>query len=579
MMYREAIAKNGRAAGVIRALSLAAAVVACLSIVGSAHAQDWEDYNAITPEQPGQLDTPNYDDETLRVNVWLDRGPDEVYRRGDRMDVRFETNADAYAVVYRIDTEGLVTLLWPRGRLDDGFVFGNHEYRLPVTGGERLRTSSTEGIGYVEAIVSRYPFDLRELELDFHHELDADQLNFYVAGDPYLAMNEVNYAVTGLEDASGYAVTNHVSYYVHRQVDHPRYLCNQCHTDGELAYDPYRDTCSIEIHHDYGWQNDWYTTYGYYPVYYQPVYVYVDPWSYRPWVNYWYYPWYRWPGVGVNVWFGGCYDWGYSPYYGGDVYAYSGGSRYVPLSKNGGARTKIDDRSRGGSGLTKTQRPGDDVITAMKTRTRVDDVRGVPRGTAYRDVNQTARPRTEFERSAVARSRPGLQIRGRELADGPRHEAMGSSDHAIRIRGSQRSDRRASDARYGKPTVRTGSRSTDLRRTPSTSTTNRRNIKPVEPRNKGTRVWSGRRQVPSHDRNSTRKISPGSDTRGSRNSTVKPRSSGGQNRGSSPRGSTVRPSTPRSSKPATQSRPPARQSGGGGSRSGGSQIRSAKISR
>jgi hypothetical protein len=579
MMYREVRAKIGRAAGVVRTVSLAAAVVACLGIVGSAHAQDWEDYNAITPEQSSQVGTPNYDDETLRVNVWLDRGPDEVYRRGDRMDVRFETNADAYAVVYRIDTEGLVTLLWPRGRLDDGFVFGNHEYRLPVTGGERLRTSSAEGVGYVEAIVSRYPFDLRELELDFHHERDADQLGFYVAGDPYLAMNEVNYAVTGLEDASGYAVTNHVSYYVHRQVDHPRYLCSQCHTDGGQTYDPYRDTCSVEIHHDYGWQNDWYTTYGYYPVYYQPVYVYVDPWSYRPWVNYWYYPWYRWPGVGVNVWFGGCYDWGYSPYYGGDVYTYSGGSRYVPLSKNGGARTKVADRSRGGNGLTKTQRPGDDVITAMKTRNRIDDARGVLRGAGYRDVNQTARPRTEFERAAVERSRPGLQIRGRDPAGGPRHEAMGSSDHAIRIRGSQRSDQRARDDRYGKPTVRTGSRSTDLRRAPNTGTTNRRNIKPVQPRNKGTRVWSGRRQVPSHDRNSTRQVSPGSDARGSRNSTVKPRSSGGQSRGSSPRGSTVRPSTPRSSKPATQSRPPARQSGGGGSRSGGSQSRSAPVRR
>ena len=59
--------------------------------------------------------------QTLRVGVWLDRGQVEVYKRGERIRVGFQTNEDAYAVVYRIDTEGLVSIIWPRDRLDDGF--------------------------------------------------------------------------------------------------------------------------------------------------------------------------------------------------------------------------------------------------------------------------------------------------------------------------------------------------------------------------------------------------------------------------------------------------------------------------
>ena len=226
----------------------------------------------------------------LRVETWVDKTADDVYRKDEEINVGFQTNEDAYAVVYRIDTEGLVTVLWPRSRFDDGFVFGGHEYQLPVSGAGNLRVSSQEGEGFVEAVVSRYPFDLRALELDFHHEHSAERYNFHVAGDPFLAMNEVNYAVTGLADSGEYVVTNYAGYYVHQAVDHPRYLCNQCHVDEQVAYDPYRDDCTLTIEYDYSWYNSWYDQYGYYPVYGNPVYVYVDPWNWNPWVNYWYRP-------------------------------------------------------------------------------------------------------------------------------------------------------------------------------------------------------------------------------------------------------------------------------------------------
>ncbi len=274
---------------------LPAAVLALLLLPALAGAQDGaERYQPARTR--ADYDTPavseddyDYAAQTLRVSVWLDRDQDEIYNRGDEQRVTFQTNEDAYAVVYRIDTDGLVNVLWPRDRLDDGFVFGGHEYRLPGREAPALRIREEEGEGYVQAVVSRYPFDLRALEIDFLGE-GGDDYAFRVAGDPFLAMNEVNFAITGLEDSRDAVITNHARYYVHRVVDHPRYLCSQCHTDDTTRYDPYAGRCTLEIDYDYGWSNRWYATYGYYPVYWNPVYVYVDPWTWRPWVNFWYDP-------------------------------------------------------------------------------------------------------------------------------------------------------------------------------------------------------------------------------------------------------------------------------------------------
>ena len=126
-----------------------------------------------------------YENQPYRVNIWHDRGDDEIYERGEAVRIHFETNSDAYAVVYRIDAEGSVSILWPRSRYDDGFVFGHHTYNLPTPGAQRIKTAGTEGVEYVQVIVSAYPFDLRGLEVDFHHERGEEGYAYFVAGDPF----------------------------------------------------------------------------------------------------------------------------------------------------------------------------------------------------------------------------------------------------------------------------------------------------------------------------------------------------------------------------------------------------------
>ncbi|MFO7652208.1 MAG: DUF4384 domain-containing protein [Candidatus Krumholzibacteriia bacterium] len=482
----------------------------------------------------------NYAAQELRAEVWLDRSGDEVYRRGDHQRVHFQTNGDAYAVVYRIDAEGRVEVLWPRSRLDDGFVFGYHEYTLPVGGARQLRVSDAEGVGYIQIVASRYPYDLRELQLDFFHEPLERPYDFYVAGDPFLAMNEVNFVVTGLEDAADFVITNYASYYVHRVVDYPRYLCSQCHIGEEAVAvsDPYATNCVVDIRHDYGWTNEWYVTFGYYPVYHHPVYYYVDPWTYRPWINYWYRPWYAWPTVPVYSWHFTPWGWWDSPYWHGDVYAHYGrykssGTRYRPLDKDWLRRgLGNDDRSR--MPLV-TQRPDDRIVKAMRDRTRLADARGrIAAGGAdarerFADRPELKRDRKDF-RPDRGDDRAGLRIVDRKARDGGfRHggaseplrgsevrlrtlDARDSGQRLIDLEGRavRGRDDRTTGARGGDDDARLRSRDVRGRDTGLTSrprpdrpTTREalragpqedrgRVIRPVEPRNRGTRVWSGR---------------------------------------------------------------------------------------
>ena len=416
---------------------------------GAAAYQPAKTIDDYTRSQADGADDFDYATNTLRVEVWTDRASDEIYRKGEKLGVSFEVNRDAYAVVYRIDADGVVEVLWPRSRFDDGFVFGGHEYALPVTGARELKVSANEGQGLVEAVVSRYPFDLRALEIDFHHEQAAERYDFRVAGDPFLAMNEVNFAVTGLEDSGEFVVTNYASYYVHQAVEHPRYLCNQCHVNDDVAYDPYRDECTLTIEYDYSWYNGWYDRYGYYPVYGNPVYVYLDPWTWSPWVNYWYRPYYRcapWYGWGWG--WSACYDWSYSPYYYGDcVTVYnSGHRRYRPLDRTrlemrDGVATKTREYQRG-SAMVRSREVPDSKRDAMRSRTRVDVARGDVSGrtvadTRYRGEAPSTRTRRDFDRTA-ADGRGGLRIREnvrtgagtRVVGDDRRHTAAGEGRRA-----------------------------------------------------------------------------------------------------------------------------------------------------
>src|SRR5436190_22038454 len=66
----------------------------------------------------------------LDIEIWTEGGNQAVYKPGDRLEVRARTSEDAYLLVYEIDTEGSVHVLYPiRG--SSGSVEGHATQSIP----------------------------------------------------------------------------------------------------------------------------------------------------------------------------------------------------------------------------------------------------------------------------------------------------------------------------------------------------------------------------------------------------------------------------------------------------------------
>ncbi len=335
-------------------------------------------------------DEVRYASRELRVRVWHDKDDDAVFARGEALQLYFRTNDDAYVVIYYIDADGYTEILWPQSRYDDGFVFGGHTYSIPGRSSDQgLWVSQSRGVEYVEAIASQYPFDLRQLAIDFR--FGADETGEYahrVSGDPFLAVNDINYAITGLDEDVDWLVTDWTHIYVDQKVEYPRYTCTQCHTGNDPKYAPYTSTCTqVNIYADWGWYTRWYASFGYYPLYCDAPYYYWDRWLYRPYY-YSYYPiYYSWPSWNCYVRSYPVYRWRNHPRYRGD---------YVTLYERG----------------TVKQRPIYDISRSREpSPVRGRDVTRVPPSIARRGATDSKHPsrvsRDQLTRNEMPVRAPG----------------------------------------------------------------------------------------------------------------------------------------------------------------------------
>jgi len=224
------------------------------------------------------------------VDLWLDRGGEAVYEPGDPIQIGVRASNDAYILVYEIDAEGYLHLLFPHGP-SGTFVDGNATLQLPNDESEQLVVQGPVGEGYVVAIASREPFaDLpwylrprnAQAEALGYDDEQRDEEGITpegrIVGDPFVAMEKVRRAV--LQDPTdGDAFSSaYTTYYVHQEVQYPRYLCYDCHRPGYWSwwdgFDPYYTTCSVfTFRVNAGWW--WGPSYWFGAV---PYYVY----AYRP---------------------------------------------------------------------------------------------------------------------------------------------------------------------------------------------------------------------------------------------------------------------------------------------------------
>jgi hypothetical protein len=189
-------------------------------------------YPAITPD-PNEF--------AVNINLLGEKG--ELYRSGEEIRLSFQTTKDAYVIVYDLDAEGNVQLLYP----EDGHPVasvGRMMFFLPVPGKNVHWTAGgTTGVEYIHAVAVTDRSRINEDELYFLARNDrlSDEKRFCVDLDPYLAFNMIDEElVSGAENAP--PATDFTYFYINKRVEYPRYLCSKCHSPQKLP-DPYAMEC------------------------------------------------------------------------------------------------------------------------------------------------------------------------------------------------------------------------------------------------------------------------------------------------------------------------------------------------
>ena len=240
------------------------------------------------------------------VEIWTDRGDDAVYQPGDQMHLKVRTTQDSYLLVYELDTQGNVNLIYPVKR-GTGRIEGKVTFKLPedITQDELVVEKET-GQGFIVAIASEQPFldlpwylrpfDPQAASVGYADDPEAKKQdeegfdeNGRAVGDPYVVMERIRRRVLQTpEDLESFG-TAYTTYYVHEQVQYPRYVCNDCHRPGSWSwwagFDPYYAHCSVvDFRVNWGWAWGPQIWTAYVPYYYYVVRPDCPPF-YRTWAT------------------------------------------------------------------------------------------------------------------------------------------------------------------------------------------------------------------------------------------------------------------------------------------------------
>jgi hypothetical protein len=192
----------------------------------------------------------------LAISVRVVGGNGSVLKPGERVKLTFQTNRDAYVVLYNIDSEGYVTLLYP----DDGKpkrIEGQKVYFLPEVGSGLFWTAEGEtGIEYIHAVAVSDRDALREEELYFlaNNGDRREDERFKIDGDPFLSFNMIDEEIIA-NAIDNPPATDYTYFYINRKVDYPRYLCSKCHAPGKLS-DPYNMDCPEVVVERFSYESD-----------------------------------------------------------------------------------------------------------------------------------------------------------------------------------------------------------------------------------------------------------------------------------------------------------------------------------
>ncbi|MBI4719670.1 MAG: DUF4384 domain-containing protein [Chitinivibrionia bacterium] len=177
------------------------------------------------------------------VSIKLDEPAGSIYRPGEDVRCSFITEQDAYVIIFDIDTDGYVHLLYPQnGALSQKSLAGK-KYALPDYDEAGLVVSGPTGIELIFALAVPDRDHISEEELSFLAENEDLPMNkkFKIDGDPLLAANTIaSELVRNIGQLDGVSLA-YTYFYINDRVTHPRYACAECHRSTD---DPYARPCT-----------------------------------------------------------------------------------------------------------------------------------------------------------------------------------------------------------------------------------------------------------------------------------------------------------------------------------------------
>lgn len=189
-----------------------------------------------------------FGDDGLGLTVRLIGGEGAVLMPGRDVNITFQTDEDAFVLIYNIDSDGYVSLLYPADGIPRRSA-GREVHFLPDPGtGVRWSVGDRTGIEYIHAVAvtDRSMIDADELAFLARSGSLAPEKRFRIETDPYVAFNTIDEEIVsgdGLDAMS----TDVTWFYINRRVDYPRYLCARCHGHDRMS-DPYEMVCpAVEI--------------------------------------------------------------------------------------------------------------------------------------------------------------------------------------------------------------------------------------------------------------------------------------------------------------------------------------------
>ena len=210
------------------------------------------------------------------IQLWISN--DRRFLPGEWVRVQVRTEQDGYLLVFHVDPEGYLRVLFPIDPDKDTFVRGGKKYEVRDRGGRETFETDAKGRGTVYAAVSKEPFSFEGFLLGDHWDYRALAPS-RLSNDPEAELNDLVRRM-----AQGNFDYDLLNYDVVDRASYASDYSNHYYSYYSHSYDPWCYGCGnyygpgLGISFSFGWP---YRRY-YYDPYYYAYYPYYNPFFYNP---------------------------------------------------------------------------------------------------------------------------------------------------------------------------------------------------------------------------------------------------------------------------------------------------------